>query len=461
MKRFFPINDIVPQVFLPIGIQRSEGKERKGESIKMAIRNKLKRRILLIGLMLVIFAAAGYLVFGATFDKAPQYKFVTLTKGNLENTISSSGTLSPVTLVEVGTQVSGTINKIYVDFNDQVEKGQVIALLDSALLRMAVTDAKFGLLKAEAQVDEAKSNYDRSQNMREKGLVSEAEFQQVQTSLRTATANMLSAQASLDRALQNLKYAIIRSPIDGTVTARNVEAGQTVAASFSTPTLFTIAQDLSQMEIKALVDESDIGQIKEGQDVRFSVQAHPNKTFTGKVKQIRVQPTTVSNVVNYTVVISVANTENLLLPGMTATVEFIIQRKADILLVANAALRFQPPDKEMAKALDRMQESRKTPPANFKRNSQQPLPGSMQRPGQMPPYNAGERKRLWFLDKEGNLTMAPIQIGISDGTNTEVIPGPFVAEGMQVVSGSVTASKYAGKSTITGQSGPPRMPPPF
>ena len=244
---------------------------------------------------------------------------------------------------------------------------------------MAVNDVKADLLKAEAQFDEAQFSYKRDEQLFAKGLMSESDFQTVKTTLKTAEAGLMTARTALQRAIQNLNYAIIRSPINGTVTARSVEAGQTVAASFSTPTLFTIAQDLSKMEIKASVDESDIGQIKVGQAARFTVQAYPAETFEGKVKQIRLEPTTSSNVVNYTVVVSADNKDNLLLPGMTATVEFVIDHKTDVLVVANSALRFQPSDKDLAEAQKRMQSRSAAPTAGFCRAYYAPIESGRKR----------------------------------------------------------------------------------
>ncbi|MGA9364508.1 MAG: efflux RND transporter periplasmic adaptor subunit [Bacteroidota bacterium] len=413
----------------------------------MTIRGLLKSRILIIGISLIALIAASYLLFGSTSNRASQYTFVTITKGDLESTISSTGTLSPVTQVEVGTQVSGRIDKVLIDFNDKVKKGQVIAVLDTSLLRSAVTDAQSGFLRSEAQLEEAQTNYRRSSELLKKGMLSESEFQTVKTTLKTAQASLISAQAALDRAQQNLKYAIIRSPIDGTVTARNVEAGQTVAASFSTPTLFTIAQDLSKMEIKALVDESDIGQIKEGQSVRFTVQAYPEKKFEGKAKQVRVQPMTVSNVVNYTVVISAENRDNLLLPGMTATVDFVIEHKTDALMVSNAALRFQPTEKELAEAQKAMRFLRPPAPPDSLKISMQP-PAA-------PSGTTSEWKVLWYYDNDSKLVAAPVQVGITDGTNTEILGNHF-SVGMKVISGSESATNIRTPSR-SPNSGPPPM----
>jgi HlyD family secretion protein len=421
----------------------------------------LKRKLLFFQAVIIAIVIGSYLLFGSTSDKSAQFKFVSLTRGNLESTISSTGTLSPVTQVEVGTQVSGTVDKILVDFNDKVKKGEIIAVIDTMLLKLSVTDAQAGSLKAEAQLEEAEKNYKRSNGLTQKGMLSEADFQSVKTALKNAQANMVSAQSALERAEQNLKYAIIRSPIDGTVTARNVEAGQTVAASFSTPTLFTIAQDLSKMEIKALVDESDIGQIKEGQAVRFSVQAYPKRKFEGRVKQVRVQPTTNSNVVNYTVVISADNTDNVLLPGMTATVDFIIAQKTNVLLVPNSALRYQPSDDQLKEARQRISHKLGVRPDTSKRDFTQ-LPKTGKSSPEFAalkidsPESSETRRLLWYIDNDGALAMAPVRVGSTDGTNTEIVGGGILTVGKQVISGTTLPAKSASKTASNKiQPGPP------
>jgi HlyD family secretion protein len=414
------------------------------------MKNIIKKKFILVTVASILVIATAALLLDSKITKSVKYQFVSLTKGTIESTISSTGTLNPVTEITVGTQVSGTIEKVFVDFNDRVSKGQIIAVLDSAVLRMSVDDARSVLLKAEAEFEEAQANYDRSKKLSERNLISDSDFQSVKTSLKSAQASLISAETGLKRAQQNLNYAIIRSPINGTVTARSVEAGQTVAASFATPTLFTIAQDLSKMEIKASVDESDIGQIEMGQTAGFTVQAYPEKTFSGYVKQIRLQPTTTSNVVNYTVVVSAENKENHLLPGMTATVEFIIKRKTDVLMVQNAALRFQPEQKEIADAQQRMQVS--MPPA---------LPDSLKTKTQQvpPPTSTGEEwKRLWYLNKDGKLVFAPVRIGISDAVNTEII-GDHFSEGMKIIVGIETESTRMSSSKSNSSSGGP--PPPM
>jgi HlyD family secretion protein len=413
----------------------------------MKLKNILSRKIILISVILLFAGGGVFLFFNSRLHTSVQYQFTTLKYGTIESTISSSGTLNPVTEVVVGTQVSGTIEKVYIDFNDKVTKRQIIAVLDSSLLRMSVDESHAGVLKAEAQLEEAQENYQRSELLSGKGLLANSDFQSVKTALKNAQASMISATTNMERAEKNLNYAIIRAPINGTVTARNVEAGQTVAASFSTPTLFTIAQDLSKMEIKASVDESDIGQIKQGQSVRFTVQAYAERKFEGKVKQVRVQPTTTSNVVNYTVIISAANDENLLLPGMTATVDFIIKHKTDVLTVANSALRFQPSEKEMAELQQRARSSIMPPPPDSLKFGSRPLPP--------PSGTTDEWKHLWYLDTEGNLIAAPVQVGISDGTVSEILGNRFSA-GMKIINGTETAGPNAASTKAKSNTdGPP------
>ena len=403
---------------------------------------------IITGTVIVALVALAIFIFYDNREIPENYTFVAVSKGSLESTISSSGTLNPVTEITVGTQVSGTIEKVFVDFNDKVRRGQIIAVLDSALLRMSVTVAEADLLKASALLEEAQFNFARSSDLAAKDLMSESDFQTVKTALKTAQAGAMNAGAALQRARKNLNYSIIRSPITGTVTSRNIEAGQTVAASFATPTLFTIAEDLSKMEITAAVDESDIGQIRIGQSVRFAVQAYPALTFVGIVKQVHLKPTTASNVVNYTVVVSAANPDALLMPGMTTTVSFIIVHKTDVLLVANAALRFQPTDNARAEALQRVPMSGITP----RDTSAKDTPVEPTVPG----APAAEWKNLWYLDSTGNLATHMVQVGITDGTNTEIL-GDHFPVGAQVINGSEADGTTTTSSTSSGGMRPPVM----
>ena len=268
------------------------------------------------------------------------FQTAVITRGDVEIVVSSTGTLAAVGTVEVGTQVSGTINRVLADYNDKVIKGQILAELDTALFQASVTQSRASLAQAKAKLKQARAEYDRNLPLFQQGHLSAQEFLTYETERDTARASVLSAQADLDKALTNLEYACIRSPIEGTVIERSIEEGQTVAASYSTPTLFYIAEDLSRMQIEADVDESDIGQIRNGQKVRFTVQAYPDEVFTGVVSQIRLNPAVVSNVVTYTVVVDASNEKGLLLSGMTADMDFLAASAKDVLLVPNSAIAF-------------------------------------------------------------------------------------------------------------------------
>ena len=390
-----------------------------------------------IGIIIVV-VVIGLIIFNAVNSKdiSNQYVFDKIKRGNLINTVSSTGTINAVSTVEVGTQVSGIIDKIYVDFNDQVHKGQLMAVLDTVLLKTTLMDAQANMEKAKAQLEEAQADYDRNLPLFQKKLISEAEFLPIQIQLKTQKANLISAQASLERAQRNLRYAFIHSPINGTVIQRNVEEGQTVAASLQAPVLFVIAEDLSKMEIHAQVDESDIGMIKEGQKVTFTVQAYPEKTFNGVVRQIRLQPTTVQNVVNYTVIIDAANNDNLLLPGMTATIDFIVEERQDVLLVPNTALRFQPSQEAMQNYYSREQKKFEAMPDSLKNKMN--FGGNFQR-GQNAGNSSGQRPkdigRVWYLDNNHNLAMARFKTGATDGKETEVLKSRDLKDGMEVIVG--------------------------
>ncbi|MBN1213113.1 MAG: efflux RND transporter periplasmic adaptor subunit, partial [candidate division Zixibacteria bacterium] len=324
------------------------------------------KKVIYIAILAVIVIVAYFVIKSMNGSAAAAYQFTAVTRGDLESTITATGTLSPVTTVDVGTQVSGTIDSVFVDYNDNVKQGQLLAVLDTLLLKMAVLDAESNVEKAEATLEEVKATYERSLQLFDKKMISDADLLSSEVDVKTQEASVKSARVSLQRARRNLEYAVIRSPISGTVISKDVETGQTVAASFSTPTLFKIAEDLSRMEILVDVDESDIGLIKAGQAVRFEVQAYSNKVFTGTVTKVRMQPEVVSNVVTYTVVVAAANDENLLLPGMTATVDFIIEHKSDVLLVSNKALRFTPSDEQVLEFRERRRAEMENLPDSLK-----------------------------------------------------------------------------------------------
>ena len=419
----------------------------------------MKKILYSIGIIIVV-VVIGLIIFNAVSSKGAnnQYTFDKITRGDLLNTVSSTGTINAVSTVEVGTQVSGIIDQLYVDFNDQVQKGQLLAVLDTVLLKTTLMDAQANVEKAKAQLEQAKADYDRNLPLFQKKLISEAEFLPIQIQLKTQKANLTSAQASLERAQRNLKYAFIHSPVNGTVIQRNVEEGQTVAASLQAPVLFVIAEDLSKMEIHAQVDESDIGMIKDGQKVMFSVQAYPDKNFNGVVRQIRLQPTTVQNVVNYTVVIDAANNENLLLPGMTATVDFIVEERKDALLVPNTALRFQPSNEVMKNFYSKEQKRFESMPDSVK--SKMHFGGNFQ-PRQNSGNGSSQRPkdsgRVWYLDKDHSLTMARFKTGTTDGKVTEIVSSRELDEGMQVIIGMKQNGKDKKGSTSSQRNfGPPR-----
>lgn len=273
---------------------------------------------------------------------ATTFRTGTIETGNIQQTVSSTGTLSAVKTVQVGTQVSGQVAAEYADFNDQVKKGQLLARIDPTLQQQAVRDAQAQLEKAQAQLNQAQQEYNRNAPLAQQKFISASEFSTFQVNRSVAIATVKSAQVALDKARQNLSYTNIYAPINGVVVERDVDVGQTVAASLSAPQLFLIAQDLQQMQILAAVDESDIAAIKAGQAVKFSVQAYPNQSFSGTVNEVRLQSKLQDNVVSYTVVVFVDNTNGKLLPGMTATVEFITGSANNVFTVPNAALRFTP-----------------------------------------------------------------------------------------------------------------------
>ncbi len=430
------------------------------------------KRVVLIIALLAVLAALTAILAGKHGNGKAEYLFAGITRGNVQNTISSTGTIEPVSKVEVGTQVSGTIDRLYVDFNQVVRRGQLLAVLDTVLLKATVLDAQANLEKVSAQLEQAKADFERNRTVFDKKLISEAEYLPYKVNYSAQIANLKSAQANLVRAERNLKFAVIRSPIDGTVISRNVEAGQTVAASLQAPVLFIIAGNLNKMEIHAAVDESDIGSIREGQSVHFQVPAYADKTFTGTVRQIRLQPETVQNVVNYTVVVDAENVDNLLLPGMTATLDFIVQDRQDVLLVPNAALNFKPTDAMQQEIRKNREAAAAAVPDSLRgrgrwnegggngtgggARGEGGFPGGagggFMRNGSMPK----DMGRLYFLDEKGRLSMAMIQTGATDGKSTEIVRGRRITEGMKVITGLVEngESKTKVQTTRTPTMGP-------
>lgn len=291
-------------------------------------------------LILFVIVAGGIVYFMSGNDSAQNTGFATatITRGDLRQVVTATGEIQPLNTINVGSQVSGTIEEIFVDYNSQVKKGDVLLKIEPSVLQASVDEAYASLVSAESQRDYAKSEYERNKILYEKDIIPRADLEQSQTTYEQAEQTVNRMKSQYDRAVTNLGYATITSPVDGTVISRQVDVGQTVAASFQTPDLFAIAEDLSKMQIETAVSEADIGMITEGQKVTFTVDAYPTQTFEGEVRQIRLSPTITSNVVVYTVVIDVDNSDLRLKPGMTAFVTILISEKDDIWKVQNSAL---------------------------------------------------------------------------------------------------------------------------
>ena len=365
------------------------------------------------------------------------------TTGDIRATVTATGTVNAVTNVLVGTQVSGTIKRLFVDFNSKVKKGQTIAEIDPTTLEAQADQARANVLAAKANVAKARAaladsqrTMERNRQLLSKNLIAKSDFDTAETNyesnkaqLAATEAQVAQTEAALRFSQTNLNYTKIVSPVDGVVVSRNVDVGQTVAASFQTPTLFTIAQDLTKMQIDTNVDEADIGKIKVGQKVDFSVDAYPNTTLAGDVEQVRIAPITVQNVVTYDVVIKVDNTDLKLKPGMTANVSIIVAKKAGVLRIPNAALRFRPPEKDS------------------KRPAAPPEKESRRATGGPRGYN------VWTM-ADGKPKQIPVTIGISDGIFTEIASGE-VREGQEIIVESLAKDA---KKTNNQQAGPPRFP---
>ena len=395
----------------------------------------MKKKLITLSVAAMAAVTSGYVLYRhAHSDAAPAYRMAAVERGNLESTVAATGSLGAVRTVQVGTQVSGQISAIYVDFNSKVKQGQLIARIDPTLQQQAVADAQAGVERAQATLAQTKAEYDRNKLLHDQKIVTDPEFNTAQLNYQLAKANATSAQIALDKARQNLSYTSIYAPIDGIVVERDMDVGQTVAASLSAPQLFVIAKDLSQMQILATVDESDIGQIKADQPVTFTVQAYPGRTFTGKVSQVRINSTTVNNVVNYTAVVAVANPDGKLLPGMTATVKFLIGSANDALSVPNAALRFKPAIAAKAST------GASTTGRSHVRNASASSSSSATRDSTM--------ATLWHLDSAKTLQPVRVHTGLSDGSRTQVT-GNGITEGMQIIVGASTGATTAPAAAAT------------
>ncbi len=420
-----------------------------------------KKQIAAAAAGLSLLAGGAWFYRYAEAKEAPAYRFAAVERGSLQSSVSATGALSAVRTVQVGTQVSGQVSGIYVDFNDRVRKGQLLARIDPTLQQQAVQDAQAGLERAQAQLSLAQAEYARNKQLFDAKIVTASEYGAVESNFAVQQANVKSARIALQRAQKNLGYTSIYAPSDGVIIERNVDVGQTVAASLSAPQLFLIANDLSQMQILASVSESDIGAINEGQQVKFTVQPYPNQTFTGTVRQVRLQSTTQDNVVNYTAVVGVGNPDGKLLPGMTATVQFLTASANDVLTVPNAALRYRPAAEQIAEAVngqqatgsDSTQRSRTTGDSAQWRARRGAAGGSAggARSGARTGASVGT---LWTVDASGKLTSVRVRTGLSDGSKTQV-QGRDLKEGTQVVVGTSSGAQAA---TQTSQSASPFQP---
>ena len=379
------------------------------------------KKIVIISIIVIALAVAAFLLFRSK-ENEMKFRSENVKRGDIETTVTATGTVNAVTTVLVGTQVSGAIKNIYADFNSLVKKGQLIALIDPAIFEAQVNQAKANLLsakanleKAEATLIDAKRTFDRNEKLFSKNLIARSDVDTAETNYETSRAQVTASkaqvaqmEASLRIAETNLGYTRIISPVNGIVVSRNVDIGQTVAASFQTPTLFNIAQDLTKMQIDSSVAEADIGKIKVGQPVEFTVDAYPDSPFHGSVSEIRNAPITVQNVVTYDVVIKVDNPELKLKPGMTANVSIIVSIKKDVLKIPNAALRFKLPEKGK--------------PAVQQKGS-----------------------GVWILE-QGTPKRIPISIGMSDGNFTELVSGG-IKEGQELIVESLTKPNNQPQST--------------
>lgn len=362
------------------------------------MKKKIFSKVWIAMILVVVIAVAAWLLSGGKKEEQINFKQEKVATHTLQNSITATGTIEAVTSVTVGTQVSGIVNKLYVDYNSVVKKGQVIAELDKTNLISELNTAKANLASTESNLSYQSANLKRYQTLYKKGLVSADEYENALLAYRQAKEQVASSRENVQKAQTNLGYATITSPIDGTVISKSVEEGQTVAASFNTPELFTIAKDLKNMQVIANVDEADIGGVAVGNRVNFTVDAYPDDTFQGVVKQVRLEATTTNNVVTYEVVISAPNADLKLKPGLTANVTIFTKEQANILSVANKALRFTPTKETVGK--------------------------------NMKIVDCKGKNKVWTLN--GNtLTAHSVNIGQSDAMHTQIISG--IKAGQSVV----------------------------
>jgi HlyD family secretion protein len=409
------------------------------------------QKLALIAVPLLLIGGAGFAFWrmGNSTIESP-YLTVPVSRANVRQVVSSTGTLQAVVTVQVGSQVSGTIDKLFADFNTKVKAGQVVAQLNQDKFKASVDQARANVLAAEANYAKGKvtaadalRTLERNRELRKRELTAQSDLDAAQTAYDAAVAQVnvnqaqtAQANAALRQALVDLNNTVIRSPVDGIVISRNVDVGQTVAASLQAPTLFTIANDLAKMEVHTSVDEADVGNVQEGQPVSFTVDAFPARRFRGKVFQVRNAPTIIQNVVTYAAVVRIDNKEFLLKPGMTANVQFLVSEKEDVLAIPNMALRFRPPEeKDEAEDVLRQERSRVAPQVGARRTT---------RPGRSGSGGVRRVREAKIYVLNGTRAQAvDVQLGITDGSKSEVISGPLKENDLVIIGMS---------STVSGQS---------
>jgi HlyD family secretion protein len=421
----------------------------------------MKRRRIFIFLvpLVALFLAVGFWRMGGGAKESP-YVTAPVSKGAISQVVSSTGTLQAVVTVQVGSQVSGTIDNLYADFNSKVKAGQTVARLNPDKFKAAVDQARANLLAAQSNlakgkvgVEDAQRTLGRNKELRKRELVAQSDLDAAQTAHDAAVAQVAvnraqvaQAQAALNQAMVDLDNTVIRSPVDGIVISRNVDVGQTVAASLQAPTLFTIANDLSKMEVHTSVDEADVGSVWEGQDVTFTVDAYPSRRFKGNVFQVRNAPTNVQNVVTYDAVVRIDNKDLVLKPGMTANVEFLVSRKENVLRIPNMATRFKPPSEKNETQELLRQESRRS--GGSRRRSRTAAGES----------RSGERREgRWvaiYVLRNQEPRRIELRLGITDGSRTEVLDGD-IKENDQVI---IAVTGGAGSQSGSGAANPFQQP---
>jgi HlyD family secretion protein len=405
-----------------------------------------KRKLIIIVAVVAVAAIALWLLFARSSSKQViTYETAPAKIGTIEITVTATGTVEPVKQVEVGTQVSGVIKNIYVDFNSKVKKGELLAVLDKTPLLAQLASTKASLASAQSQLTYQEANYNRIKLLFEKKAVSETDYETALYQFSSAKATVDQMKSEVDRAQTNLGYADIYSPIDGVVLSRAVDEGQTVAASFNTPTLFTIAQDLTKMQVVANVDEADIGQVSDGQKVNFTVDAFPDDVFDGKITQVRLEPTTNSNVVTYSVVIDAPNPDLKLKPGLTASITVIVQEADNVLTIPAKALRFEPDSSLLVQnnlKTGFSTANAATPQASGQQTFYNEKPGGQSR--------GGESTRTVWLKEDGSIRPVQVVTGITDETDIEIKSGlkqgDLIVVSMQKTKASSAASSSESRS---------------